>query len=104
MKNDVNRQVRLRARPDGIPQAEHFELVEAPLPAPAEPNKILPGRSLANAIKPFNVFTPSDGLTTITPVEKPTCVTALKSLIGSYAALACNTALMANEAVTISKV
>lgn len=36
MKNDVNRQVRLKARPDGIPQAEHFELVEAPLPTPAE--------------------------------------------------------------------
>ena len=36
MKNDVNRQVRLRARPDGIPQAEHFELVEAAMPAPAE--------------------------------------------------------------------
>lgn len=27
-----NRQVRLRARPDGIPQAEHFELVDAPVP------------------------------------------------------------------------
>lgn len=36
MKNDVNRQVRLRARPEGIPQAEHFELVDAPRPAPAE--------------------------------------------------------------------
>ena len=36
MKNDVNRQVRLKARPDGITQAEHFELVEAPLPVPAE--------------------------------------------------------------------
>jgi hypothetical protein len=33
MKNDVNRQVRLKARPTGIPQAEHFELVEAALPA-----------------------------------------------------------------------
>ncbi|HEY0835559.1 MAG TPA: NADP-dependent oxidoreductase [Azospirillum sp.] len=27
----MNRQIRLRARPDGIPQAEHFEIVEAPL-------------------------------------------------------------------------
>jgi NADPH-dependent curcumin reductase CurA len=26
-----NRQVRLRARPDGIPQSEHFEIVEAPV-------------------------------------------------------------------------
>ena len=32
MPNLVNRQVRLRARPDGIPQAEHFELAEAPVP------------------------------------------------------------------------
>jgi NADPH-dependent curcumin reductase CurA len=27
----MNRQIRLRARPDGIPQAEHFEMVEVPL-------------------------------------------------------------------------
>jgi len=32
----MNRQVRLRARPVGIPQAEHFEIVEAPLPPLAE--------------------------------------------------------------------
>lgn len=32
MRNDVNRQVLLKARPDGIPQAEHFEIVERPLP------------------------------------------------------------------------
>lgn len=29
----VNRQVRLRSRPVGIPQAEHFEIVQAPVPA-----------------------------------------------------------------------
>src|SRR5262245_34236237 len=28
-----NRQVRLRARPDGIPQPGHFEIVEAPMPS-----------------------------------------------------------------------
>ncbi len=28
----INRQVRLKARPNGIPQAEHFELAEAPVP------------------------------------------------------------------------
>ena len=28
----TNRQVRLKARPSGIPQAEHFEIVEAPVP------------------------------------------------------------------------
>jgi NADPH-dependent curcumin reductase CurA len=27
-----NRQVRLKSRPDGIPQAEHFEVVDAPMP------------------------------------------------------------------------
>lgn len=33
--SDINRQVRLKSRPSGIPQAEHFELVEAPMPEPA---------------------------------------------------------------------
>ena len=36
MKNDVNRQVLLKARPAGIPQAEHFDLVERPLPVPGD--------------------------------------------------------------------
>src|SRR5947208_833218 len=27
-----NRQVRLKSRPNGIPQAEHFEIAEAPIP------------------------------------------------------------------------
>jgi NADPH-dependent curcumin reductase len=36
MNRRVNRQVRLKARPSGIPQAEHFEIVEAPVPEPAE--------------------------------------------------------------------
>jgi NADPH-dependent curcumin reductase len=31
----VNRQVRLKSRPSGIPQAEHFEIVEAPVPDPS---------------------------------------------------------------------
>ena len=31
-----NRQVRLKARPQGIPQAEHFEIVEAVVPELAE--------------------------------------------------------------------
>ena len=33
-RSRVNRQVKLKARPPGIPQAEHFEIVEAPVPAP----------------------------------------------------------------------
>ena len=32
MTPTTNTQVRLKARPDGIPQAEHFEIVAAPLP------------------------------------------------------------------------
>jgi NADPH-dependent curcumin reductase CurA len=31
-----NRQVRLKSRPSGIPQAEHFEIVEAPVPEPRD--------------------------------------------------------------------
>lgn len=36
MSSGVNRQVRLKARPSGIPQAEHFEIVEASIPEPSE--------------------------------------------------------------------
>lgn len=36
MNAGVNRQVRLKARPPGIPQAEHFEIVEAPVPEAAD--------------------------------------------------------------------
>jgi NADPH-dependent curcumin reductase len=32
----TNRQVRLTARPTGIPDASHFEIAEAPIPEPAE--------------------------------------------------------------------
>jgi NADPH-dependent curcumin reductase CurA len=35
MQQRVNRQVRLKSRPSGIPQAEHFEIVEAPVPDPS---------------------------------------------------------------------
>lgn len=31
-----NRQVRLRSRPSGIPQAEHFEIVDQPVPEPRD--------------------------------------------------------------------
>ena len=36
MHQRVNRQVRLKSRPSGIPQAEHFEIVEAPVPGPSD--------------------------------------------------------------------
>jgi len=32
MPHRTNRQVRLKSRPSGIPEAEHFEIVEAPVP------------------------------------------------------------------------
>lgn len=35
MTSTINRQVRLASRPAGIPQAGHFEIVEAPVPVPA---------------------------------------------------------------------
>lgn len=36
MQQRVNRQVRLKSRPTGIPQAEHFEIVATPAPEPAD--------------------------------------------------------------------
>jgi len=35
MQQRANRQVRLKSRPSGIPQAEHFEIVEVPVPEPS---------------------------------------------------------------------
>ncbi len=32
MEESINHQVRLKSRPAGIPQAEHFEIVTAPVP------------------------------------------------------------------------
>ena len=32
----MNRQVRLKSRPSGISQAEHFKIVEAPVPDPSD--------------------------------------------------------------------
>ena len=36
MHERVSRQVRLKSRPYGIPQAEHFEIVEVPVPEPSD--------------------------------------------------------------------
>ncbi len=47
MRNDVNRQVLLKARPNGIPQAEHFEIVERPLPVPADGQVLVRNRYLS---------------------------------------------------------
>lgn len=40
MNPSVNRQVLLASRPEGIPQAEHFRIVEAPVPRPG-PGQVL---------------------------------------------------------------
>jgi NADPH-dependent curcumin reductase CurA len=50
MQAKVNRQVRLKARPTGIPQAEHFEIVEAPVAEPAEGQVVV--RNLYLSVEP----------------------------------------------------
>ena len=47
MSAHVNRQVRLKARPDGIPQAAHFELVAAPMPEPGQGQFLVRNRFLS---------------------------------------------------------
>ncbi len=46
----INRQVLLKARPSGIPQAEHFEIVETPLAEPAEGQVVV--RNLWLSVEP----------------------------------------------------
>ncbi len=46
----TNRQVRLKSRPSGIPQAEHFEIVEAPVPEPADGEVLV--RNLYLSVEP----------------------------------------------------
>ncbi len=50
MNASVNRQVRLRARPSGIPQAEHFEIVDAPIPVLADGQVLV--RNLYLSVEP----------------------------------------------------
>ncbi len=50
MISGVNRQVRLKARPSGIPQAEHFEIVETPIPEPSEGQVLI--RNLFLSVEP----------------------------------------------------
>ncbi len=45
-----NREVRLRTRPTGIPQAEHFEIVQAPTPKPDEGQIVV--RNLFLSVEP----------------------------------------------------
>ena len=46
----TNQQVRLKSRPAGIPQAENFEIVETPLPEPAEGEVLV--RNLYLSVEP----------------------------------------------------
>ena len=50
MKAPINREVRLKARPSGIPQAEHFEIVDAPVPEPADGQVVV--RNLYLSVEP----------------------------------------------------
>lgn len=50
MTSPINRQVRLASRPTGIPQAGHFEIVEAAVPAPAEGEVLV--RNLYLSVEP----------------------------------------------------
>ena len=50
MKAPINREVRLKARPSGIPQATHFEIVEAPVPEPADGQVVV--RNLYLSVEP----------------------------------------------------
>ena len=47
MAERTNRQVRLRARPPAIPQAEHFELATARVPEPADGQLLVRNRFLS---------------------------------------------------------
>ena len=47
MTAEVNRRVRLKARPDGIPQATHFEIVESAVPAIGEGQFLVRNRFLS---------------------------------------------------------
>ena len=46
----VNREVRLKSRPNGIPQAEHFEIVQAPLAKPGDGQIVV--RNLFLSVEP----------------------------------------------------
>ena len=49
MPSRVNHQVLLRSRPEGIPQAEHFEIVERRAPDPG-PGQILVSQRVRHGI------------------------------------------------------
>jgi hypothetical protein len=48
--SELNKQVRLKSRPTGIPQAEHFQIVDAPMPEPADGDVLV--RNLYLSVEP----------------------------------------------------
>jgi NADPH-dependent curcumin reductase CurA len=50
MTSPVNRQVLLKARPQGVPQPEHFEIIESPIPSPADGQLLV--RNLFLSVEP----------------------------------------------------
>ena len=51
MTSQINRQVRLKARPNGIPQPDHFEIVETKLAEIAD-NQVLVAMSIFRSSQP----------------------------------------------------
>jgi NADPH-dependent curcumin reductase CurA len=47
MQNMTNRQVRLKSRPSGVPQSEHFEIVSEPVPEPGDGQVLVRNRFLS---------------------------------------------------------
>jgi hypothetical protein len=77
----VNRQVRLKSRPAGVPEAEHFEIVEAPVPDLSDGRVLVrniylsvdPGR-LLSSMKKSTYTRPSQSVST---VKKPHAIIEL---------------------------
>ena len=67
MGENINRQVRLKSRPVGIPEAEHFEIVSAPIPECGD-NEILV-RNIYLSVDPAMRGWVSDVMSYLEPVR-----------------------------------
>jgi NADPH-dependent curcumin reductase CurA len=67
MGENINRQVRLKSRPVGIPEAEHFEIVNAPIPECGD-NEVLV-RNIYLSVDPAMRGWVSDTMTYLEPVQ-----------------------------------
>lgn len=75
MGENVNRQVRLKSRPVGIPEAEHFEIVSAPIPECGD-NEILV-RNIYLSVDPAMRGWVSDVMSYLEPVRVGAVMRAL---------------------------